>query len=103
MGVLRLPQVNHLVVLGVGETGVQPVGILLFTGKDMAEHGYRGIAFPAEEPVDGSWHVDNRVRPWSPEYKSEDVQATSVSCSREAPRADVSECRSRAWRLRGVN
>ena len=73
MGVLRLPQMNHLVMLGIRPFRVQTVGIVLVVGKNMAEHRYRGIAFPAEQTVHGGWHVDNGVRPWCSEKEREEI------------------------------
>ena len=71
---LSLPQVYHLVVLGVGQPVVQQVGIILIVSKNKAEHRYRSIVLPAEKPVHRGRHIGNGVRPRSSEYELEDIQ-----------------------------
>ena len=74
MCILRLTQMDHLVVLGVGKSGIQPICIVLLGSKNMAEHRYRGIPFPTEQTVHGGRHVDNGVRPRRPENEREKIQ-----------------------------
>ena len=72
--VLRLLQVYHLVVFRKRVAFVHPVGVMLLTGKNMAEQRYGSIPLPAKKTVDGGGHVDNAVRPGCPDDKLQEVQ-----------------------------
>ncbi len=58
MRTLRLPQMNHLMVLERIEPTIQTIGHRLLTGVDTPEEGDGLIAFAAPQSADGGPHVE---------------------------------------------
>ena len=67
MRVLRLSEVDHLVVLQRVEPAVQMVGYLVATGEDIPEEGERRVILPLPPPRHGGRHIGDITRLGRPE------------------------------------